>query len=217
MVVAHPDDETIFFGGILQVFRRYPWHVICVTDGNADGEGMIRRADFMKACKQLRVANAEMWDFPDIYEKRLDVVRLQERLAQLPKPAAVFSHGILGEYGHPHHQDVSIAVHRHFCHPIPVWSAAYNSFPQKIFRLSKKTFAVKQKVLSETYFSQTKNFARWLPCTHSEGIHQLDLKEVEALYAFFQGQELRLQHLKIYKDFAPYLENLRKALEDRAF
>ena len=31
--VAHPDDETIFFGGLLQVYRRRPWKVVCVTDG----------------------------------------------------------------------------------------------------------------------------------------------------------------------------------------
>ena len=162
MVVAHPDDETIFYGGILQAHRRHPWHVICVTDGNADGDGARRKMDFLAACGQLKVAHAEMWDLPDIYSKRLDLGKIDLRLSNLKRPNAVFTHGILGEYGHPHHQDVSLAVHRHFKHPIQVWGVAYNSFPQKTFRLSKKAFQLKQKILSETYLSQTVNFARYL-------------------------------------------------------
>ena len=105
LVVAHPDDETIFFGGLVQVYRRRPWKVICVTDGNADGEGEKRKKDFFSACTQLIAKSFEMWDFPDRFGQRLDIDRLAQRL-KTENAAEVFTHGALGEYGHPHHQDV---------------------------------------------------------------------------------------------------------------
>jgi LmbE family N-acetylglucosaminyl deacetylase len=209
MVVAHPDDETIFYGGLLQAHRRYPWHVICVTDGNADGGGAQRKQDFLAACKLLKVAKAEMWDFQDIFAVRLDLERLQKKLGELPGPHSVYTHSTLGEYGHPHHQDVAMAVHQHFKHPVQVWSVAYNSFPQKMFRLNKKAYQLKQKILSQTYLSQTVNFSRFLPCSAVEGIHQLERKEVQAIYDFMLGQPLRTADLKVYKAYTPYLEKFR--------
>lgn len=106
VVVAHPDDETIFFGGLLQAYRRRPWKVICATDGNADGMGVQRRQDFQRACDALKVQNCEMWDFPDRFENRLDIDRLAERLKQ-ETASEIFTHGVLGEYGHPHPRRLS--------------------------------------------------------------------------------------------------------------
>jgi LmbE family N-acetylglucosaminyl deacetylase len=215
--VAHPDDETIFFGGLLQVYRRRPWKLICVTDGNADGMGHQRHRDFLEACKTLRVQSVEQWDFPDLFESRLDVERLMERLSH-ENAVEVFTHGILGEYGHPHHQDVSLAVHRSFQKRAIVWSVAYNCFADKNFRLPRKPFAKKCEILARTYFSQTKKFARWLPATPVEGFSQMDLKEAEALYSFLIDDRLPDPgDLKIYSWFFPYLPEFRRQMLQRPF
>jgi len=219
LVVAHPDDETIFCGGLLQVYRRRPWKVVCVTDGNADNQGEMRRQEFLNACKDLKVKDMAMWDFPDRYNTRLDVNALVERLSQ-ESGAEIFTHGILGEYGHPHHQDVSLAVHRLFKpRRIPVWSMAYNCFAEKSFRLPRKAYERKCKILSQTYFSQTKNFSQFLPAHNQEGFVQVELAEVEALHAFLaHGQNLTAgSPLKTYAWFHPYLENFRKNTEQRPF
>lgn len=217
VVVAHPDDETIFFGGLLQAYRRKPWKVICATDGNADGMGVQRRQDFQRACDALKVQNSEMWDFPDRFENRLDIDKLAERLKH-ENAAEIFTHGVLGEYGHPHHQDVCLAVHRAFSPKKKVWSVAYNCFAEKVFRLRRKDFERKSEVLSRIYFSETQRFARWLPVTNYEGFAQIDLKEIEALYAFFaRGEKPREAQLKAYSWFRPYLEDFRDQVNARPF
>ncbi len=217
LLVAHPDDETIFAGGLLQMYRRRPWKVICVTDGNADGEGALRKQEFLTACKELKVKDCEMWDFPDHFDTRLDLARLVVRLRE-ETPSEVFTHGILGEYGHPHHQDVCLAAHRAFKPATPVWSMAYNCFAEKTFRLPRKAYERKCEVLSKTYFSETKRFARWLPVANYEGFVQVNVAEVEALHAFFaQGKIPPAGGLKCYEWFSPYLESFRVAVHERPF
>ena len=218
LVCAHPDDETIFCGGLLQVYRRRPWKVICVTDGNADGKGPERNQDFVNACREFKIKDYEMWDFPDRFNVRLDIPRLMERLSQ-ETPSEIFTHGVLGEYGHPHHQDVSLAAHRTFkAMKLPVWSIAYNCFAEKTFRLPRKAYEKKCRVLAEVYFSQTKNFARWLPARNEEGYVQVGLPEIEALHAYFLGgPEVSDTILKTYAWFRPYLESWRDSSHRRPF
>lgn len=217
LIVAHPDDETIFFGGLLQVYRRKPWKVVCVTDGNADGEGAKRKQDLFSACKQMRVKTAEMWDFPDRYESRLDLGSLVQRLQQ-ETPSEVFTHGILGEYGHPHHQDVSLAVHRAFPKSIPLWSVAYNCFAEKVFRVPQRAYQRKCEILSRIYFSETHRFARFLPSYNHEGFARVQLGEVERLYDFLTGAVLPpATDLNTYAWFQPYLLEFRKQINERPF
>lgn len=216
LVVAHPDDETIFFAGLVQTYRRKPWKIICVTDGNADGSGRKRQQDFLNACKLLK-AEGEMWDFPDRYDKRLNIEKLIDRLKQ-QSPAEVFTHGILGEYGHPHHQDVCLATYRAFSQDKTVWSTAYNCFAEKVIRLPRKAYTVKCEILSRTYFSETHRFARWLPAYNHEGYVKLTLKEVEELYAFFsEGRAPDPKALKAFHWFVPYLEEFRSQVAARPF
>ncbi|NJL25387.1 MAG: PIG-L family deacetylase [Calothrix sp. SM1_5_4] len=217
LVVAHPDDETIFFGGLLQVHRRRPWKVVCVTDGNADGQGRKRENDFKQACGLLKVKTCEMWGFPDQFEKRLDLERLEERL-KAETPVEVFTHGILGEYGHPHHQDVSLAVHRSFGAGVTVWSTAYNAFAEKVFRLPRRAYEKKCEILSRIYFTETRRFAQWLPAHNFEGVVRARLSEVERLYDFLKGGEPpSAGQLDVYRWFLPYLEDFRAQLGRRHF
>ena len=217
LIVAHPDDETIFFGGLVQVYRRKPWKIICVTDGNADGEGAKRQKDFFTACDLLGAKSFEMWDFPDRFESRLDLNRLAERLKS-ESPSEVFTHGILGEYGHPHHQDVCLATYRSFHQTAKVWSPAYNCYADKVFRIPHKAFNRKCAVLATTYHSETHRFQRWLATYSHEGFCQLKLSEIEMLYSYFTSvKPLAADLLDRYKWFEPYLEEFKGQITERPF
>lgn len=221
LVVAHPDDETIFFGGLLLANARKgaAWKVICVTDGDADGNGPARREQFRAAMRALGVKDHEHWDFPDIYEKRLDLDALAARLKALGSPREVYTHGVLGEYGHPHHQDVCAGVFRAFgASRIPIWSSAYNCFPEKVIRLSAEQYRRKCRILSETYRAETRRFAHFLPASAVEGFRRLKRREVEALYSFLTGGAApEPRALDAYRWYWPYLQNSGGRVAPRPF
>lgn len=206
LVVAHPDDETIFFGGLLQQKTRTPWKVICVTyDGKPS-----RKKQFFRACRQLNVADAEFWMLPDVYDQRLPIDLLVERLQGQPMPYQVYTHGIIGEYGHPHHQDVSYAVHKAFARHGRVFSCAYNSFPERIIRLTPQQFQKKSYILSKIYGSETNRFLNVLPATSVEGFQRLSIREVEAVYDYLaKKKSLRVRDLRSFKWLESYISKIR--------
>ncbi len=212
IVVAHPDDETIWFGALILKNRTRPWKVICVTDGNADQMGKKRRRQFEAACEKLKVYDTDWLGFPDIYEKRLDVESLQAQLLEslhgkILRPDTIFTHGILGEYGHPHHQDVSFAVHTAFRKTNPVYSVAYNCHPDWTVTLTPKQYDVKLAILTQIYGSETQRFANLLPVTATEGFARIGYEEVKTLYRYFREHKRPSPaKLKSYKWFWPYFK-----------
>ena len=194
LFVAHPDDETLFFSSILFRYRR-SLHVVCVTDGNGDGEKALRQAQFRTAMKRFGVASFEFLDEPDHYETRLSIAKIIENIRAMrpgggtgrPQLKAVYTHGPLGEYGHPHHQDVSRAVHESFFRKCPVCSPSYNLDPDFIYKLTKQQFALKREILTEVYSSETRRFLNLVPVTSWEGFVQMKLSEVKTLHGFFAG------------------------------
>lgn len=217
LVVAHPDDESIFFSGLLMNNRKLPWKVICVTDGNADLAGSKRADQFKKACTLLKV-DSQQWNFPDKFETRLDTQKLILKLTELDPPEVVYTHEILGEYGHPHHQDVSYAVHRAFAKKKSVWSVAYNTFPQATFGFTKDQYKIKTKILTKTYQSETLRFLNFLPLTSKEGYLKTSISEVEHIYSYFTGKsELKKAKLKNFLHLFDYLSERRTLLQSRPF
>jgi LmbE family N-acetylglucosaminyl deacetylase len=217
LVVAHPDDETIFFGGLLQREKSLPWKVICVTDGNADHRGEERAEEFAAATKLLGVKETEHWSFPDLFPNRLPVKEIAERLTTHPTPKEIYTHGPLGEYGHPHHQDVCLAVHRAFPRS-KIYSPAWNCPPEKVVRLSPAEYRKKTRAFAEIYRKETSRFLNILPSTAVEGFVRFSHKEVEAIVGFTRRErELSAKDLKLLQWAAPVLPEMRDRLEVRLF
>ncbi|MEK6554244.1 MAG: PIG-L family deacetylase [Bdellovibrionota bacterium] len=210
VICAHPDDETIFFGGLIQKYKTHPWLVACATDGNADGMGAKRAEDFKKACRQLGVAETVMFGFPDVFNQRLNIEALQEKIAELPEAFAIYTHGPVGEYGHPHHQDVGLATFQFYNKQRPqrpTYGVAYNCSPEVLVALSDEQFAKKAQILSQIYGSETQRFQNILPCTFSEGFCRFTLKEIESLYAYYTQKKVPQKNDLIkYRWLLPFLE-----------
>jgi len=100
IVVAHPDDESLWCGGLM---ARYParWTVICCSVPRTDP---IRAYKFFRACEVLG-AKARLLPFP---EGTNDLRHLDE--IDLGCFDCVVTHNDIGEYGHLHHVHVHQSV-----------------------------------------------------------------------------------------------------------
>ncbi len=218
LVVAHPDDEAIFFGGLLLTEKKRPWKVICVTDGDADGRGQERADEFRRSMKALGVKDFEHWTFPDRFEIRLAVGELMDRLRELPKPKRIFTHGPIGEYGHPHHQDVCYAVHVAFPKHKQIYSAAYNCAADFTVDLSPAQFTKRAKIFAEIYPKEIVRFSHLLPARGTEGFVKFSLDEVRSLYEYFTDEApLNQKALKKYKWFSNFLDDYKQRSKTRMF
>lgn len=115
IVVAHPDDETIWCGGLMARYL-FRWTVICCSIPRTDP---IRAYKFFEACESLG-AKARLLPFVEP-EPRLRLGNLDH--LDLSEFDVVVTHNVVGEYGHRHHVD----VHEHVTEQWPdkTWTIGY--------------------------------------------------------------------------------------------
>jgi|GEM_PF-892361 len=222
LVVAHPDDETIFFSGPLLTMRDLPWHVVCLTDGNADGRGAERHAELLAATKLLGVKHVHHWDFLDLFEKRLPVNEVEDRLRRLTEvlgqPKEVYTHGPMGEYGHPHHQDACLATHRAFGQKMKIHSPAWNCVADFAIQLTPAQYKKKTFAFSQIYQKETSRFLNVLPNMAVESFRRFMSGEVEAVAGYFRHERsLSPKEMKEHSWAVKMMPELREKLETRLF
>ena len=180
---------NLSFSGLVLKHSELDWHIFCVTDGDADGNGEVRADQFKRACERLSVKRHQILGYPDIYEKRLDIDKLSRDISALGSPDYVYTHGVLGEYGHPHHQDVCVAVYRAFKEKTNVFSIAYNCYPDQSIALTKDQYDLKTEILVDIYHAETRRFVNFIRLYSFEGFSSISLDEVEVLYKYFTEGE----------------------------
>jgi LmbE family N-acetylglucosaminyl deacetylase len=200
VIVAHPDDEVIFFAGLIldRVASGFSVDVLSVT-GRFFPSAMTstRGAELRRACWKLG-CRAMMFDVADTPgHLRMDQVR--KRLKALKERYSydeVYTHGLWGEYGHQHHRDVCLAVHQVFADG--VFSLAGPLQSDRTMELTKEALKLKRQIAS-VYYSQP-FAAEWcsaqerfttVPTAHVERFATLDNDSasaagVEAGASFFE-------------------------------
>jgi SAM-dependent methyltransferase len=99
LIVAHPDDEILWAGGLLSRFTGFD--VICCSIPSRDPE---RALYFAKAMKLLG-------HHPFILPYTEQPTLIQLNIIELCEYDTIITHNSEGEYGHPHHKQ----VHEHIC------------------------------------------------------------------------------------------------------
>jgi len=162
MVVAHPDDETIFGFSELYAANKLDavkWKVVCVAPHEIRS-GKNRSSEFLRAMEFYGVIDYEVWDFPtDLYFGRawegiefpvdfLDELDAKiQSLLNEKEWAKVVTHNPLGEYGHITHRHVFDAVKKH-CDEFYVFCKTPTPLPDK--QMERK-----RQVLEECYKDET--------------------------------------------------------------
>lgn len=119
LVIAHPDDESMFFGPCMRsLCEEFSWHVLCLSTGNADGLGSQREQELHHACELLQIRVHRTVNDPllqDGMHVRWDLSHIERHVAAAVdelKPAMVLTFDELGVSGHPNHIGTHYGVRR---------------------------------------------------------------------------------------------------------
>lgn len=164
LIVAHPDDETIFCGGTMLYYPNWIWTVVCMTEK----EGSDRYNEFQKAMEAFKRFGVNINSYftlgqEDINQGRKlteeDILLWKKAIQRKSfSPDITFTHNTRGEYGHSAHKLSSLAV----SDLLPnVWEFIYpkesQPYKNKINEvpLSKEILKQKTEIFNSCYKSQS--------------------------------------------------------------
>ncbi|HIH09114.1 MAG TPA: hypothetical protein HA254_00420 [Candidatus Diapherotrites archaeon] len=182
VVVAHPDDETIWMGGRIMHEKGWEWTILslCRKDDTD------RKPKFFKACSELG-ARGFISDLDDEHPEQ-DLHSLDEVVKRVEPIVAdkqfdfVFTHGPNGEYGHKRHIETHNAVKEmveggeitcanFLCFDYIAKNEPFRAEPNPKsfgkFALSPQEFA-RKKYLIEDVYGFSKDSFESISCTKNE-------------------------------------------------
>jgi len=129
LVIAHPDDEAMFFVPAIRTVAAIPnsqLHLLCLSNGNADGLGLIREQELSKSAEALGFHRVQCVNTPELQDgmqtvwpltKVSQIVQTYAEQAglltsemQSPSRLIVLTFDERGVSGHPNHIAVSRGV-----------------------------------------------------------------------------------------------------------
>ncbi|MDH5440432.1 MAG: PIG-L family deacetylase [Candidatus Bathyarchaeota archaeon] len=191
LVVAHPDDETIFTGGLILSSRNTHWTIVCCTETPS------RRAEFISACELLaeESSNPAKSILLGLIADHIEYSSLVDKLkAYSVGYDIVFTHNRQGEYGHEDHKLVHRCVVESIANP-NTWvfiSPGSSNVNQEVLRslepcgnyvleVSPTIRRLKTRIFQECHASQSQLYGY----DSSGNLRQTDLRET--LYWYFEN------------------------------
>ncbi|KAK6588613.1 hypothetical protein RS030_3454 [Cryptosporidium xiaoi] len=119
IVIAHPDDESLFFTPIIQSLnKKNNLYLLCLTNGNYYGFGKEREKELVNACKSLgikekniKIVNNELiQDQPHYKWKCNIVIREIESFVDSNRIETIFTFDEFGISKHVNHISVNEAI-----------------------------------------------------------------------------------------------------------
>lgn len=175
VIVAHPDDETIWMGGTLLNYKKKGNSNITIIS-LCRSEDSDREPKFRKACDILGVKkeNCHISNLDDGEEgeyKKISNQNIINRILELThdkKYEILYTHGEAGEYGHLRHLNVHNAVCEMLDKKLLIFKevfffsyqkvkndfqgyAIYNSNADKLIRLENPYLKMKKRLIQEIY------------------------------------------------------------------
>ncbi|KAG8379571.1 hypothetical protein BUALT_Bualt07G0102800 [Buddleja alternifolia] len=122
LVIAHPDDESMFFAPVINylISRGHKLHVLCMSTGDADGMGSIRKEELFLASAILKIPpeQVNVLDHPDlqdgfgkVWSKNL-LASIIDKEIQANSIDLIISFDDYGVSGHCNHCDVHRGVRK---------------------------------------------------------------------------------------------------------
>ncbi|MBS3088923.1 PIG-L family deacetylase [Candidatus Pacearchaeota archaeon] len=107
VIVAHPDDETIWMGGTILRNKNWEWTIFSLCRKN----DVDRAPKFKKVC-EIYNASSIISDLDDEILEPLDISEVADKMKEKISGEwdYIFTHGENGEYGHLRHKEVHRAV-----------------------------------------------------------------------------------------------------------
>jgi LmbE family N-acetylglucosaminyl deacetylase len=186
VIVAHPDDETLWAGGTILSNPLWKWYIVCLCRGNDNDRAP-------KFFKTLRILGSQgiMGDLDDGPEQKpLNEIELEHTILKLLPPIhfdLIISHNPDGEYTrHIRHEETGKAVLKLWLagkiSADELWIFAYEDggreyYPRPVETasfchiLAEQIWLKKYKIITETYgFKKTSFKAETIP--HAEAFWQ---------------------------------------------
>jgi len=118
IIVAHPDDESLFMGGTIAEFKRWHWTVLCITDCD-ERYNRRRRQELLRACCIYNKNGSHIKPLMlGIVKKRNSLSRnevsegIRNFINEFGPFDIVFTHDNKGDYGHKTHRLIHDIVNK---------------------------------------------------------------------------------------------------------
>ncbi len=156
MIVAHPDDETLFFSR--ELMASSGWLVLCCTNGSRAGRARgFRRAGTLLGFRTL------IWNYADGNEVEMDADRLSRAIRGILEKqewTVVATHNQAGEYGHFQHRQLHRLVAGLSAGKQLLVPADSEMLESEANRVSPEALARKREVIAACYGTEADRLSR---------------------------------------------------------